>query len=46
MRFVDDHYRLQPVNAAHEFNIPVQLPLGIAAVKLGLTPELLQQALV
>ncbi|CRF28944.1 Uncharacterised protein [Mycobacterium tuberculosis] len=46
MRLVDDHNGLQPVNAAHELDFAVQLPLGVAAVELRLAAELLEQPFV
>lgn len=46
MRFVDDDNGLQPVNAAHEFDLPMQLALGVAAVELRFAAQLLEQTLV
>lgn len=36
MRFIHDHYGLQAMNAAHKFDLPMQLPLCVAMVELGL----------
>src|SRR5690606_7619900 len=46
MRLVDNDHGLQPVNAAHELNLSVQLALRVAAVELRLTAKLLEQSLV
>src|SRR5690606_5621513 len=42
MCLVDDNDRLQSVHTAHEFNLAMQLPLGVAAIELRLTAELLK----
>lgn len=46
MAFVDHDDWMQLMDTAHEFNLPVQLSLGISSIEFRFTPELLEHPFV